>query len=76
MGRRVSKSERDRAKRQVETMKARHGKDFYSRIAKLGTDKIPTKFDSTSGSRAAKIKWEKYYAKKEREQEERSRQGE
>lgn len=58
--------------RQVETTKKKHGKDFYSRIAKKGGENSPTKFDSKTGSAAIKARWAKYRA----EQAKREKEGE
>ncbi len=54
---------------QVKTTRERHGEDHYQKIGKKGGDKSPTKFDSEQGSRAAKIRWERFREKQLKEEE-------
>jgi len=45
--------------KQRETMKAKYGDDIYTRLAKKGGDKSPTKFNSERGREAARKRWAK-----------------
>jgi hypothetical protein len=47
----------DRERRRIETIKQRHGADFFHRNAKKAGKMTPTKFDSATGSAAAKARW-------------------
>jgi hypothetical protein len=49
-------------KKQVKTTKEVHGERFYKEIGSVGGNNSPTKFDSTSGSKAANARWDKYRA--------------
>jgi len=54
----------DRERRRIETIKNRYGADFFHLNAKKAGKLTPTKFDSTTASAAAKIRWDKYKAEK------------
>lgn len=59
-----SKSQRkrrlsDRERRRIETIKQRHGADWFYRNAKKAGKSTPTKFNSETGSAAAKARWAK-----------------
>lgn len=64
-----SKSQRkrrlnDRERRRIETVKKKHGADFYHRNSKKAGKSSPTKFNSESGSAAANKRWEDYRREK------------
>lgn len=48
-----------RRKKQVSTFIKRYGRAGYQQAGRKGNENSPTKFTSESGSRAAKIGWEK-----------------
>lgn len=48
-----------RERRRVETIKLRHGADWFHRNAKKAGKSTPTKFNSETGSAAAKARWAK-----------------
>lgn len=54
----------EREARRIATRRARHGDDFDSRNARHAASFVPTKFDSATGSAAAKKRWEDYRRKK------------
>lgn len=49
----------DRERRRIETIKQRHGADWFHRNAKKAGKSTPTKFDSATGSAAANARWAK-----------------
>lgn len=53
-----------RERRRIETIKKRHGADFFHLNAKKAGKMTPTKFDSTTGSAAAKARWDRYKEEK------------
>lgn len=53
-----------RERRRIETIKQRHGSDFFHINAKKAGKMTPTKFDSTTGSAAAKARWDRYKAER------------
>lgn len=44
--------------RQVKTTKAKHGEDHYKKIGSKGGVNSPTKFNSESAKKAARIRWD------------------
>jgi hypothetical protein len=50
----------DRERRRIATRRKRHGDDFDSRNARHAASFSQTKFNSKSGSEAAKLRWKKY----------------
>ena len=57
----------EREQRRIATRRARHGEDFDSRNARHAAQFVPTKFNSATGSAAAKKRWEDYRRKKAQE---------
>lgn len=58
----------DRERRRIETIKLRHGADFFHRNAKKAGKATPTKFNSATGSAAAKARWDKFREAREKGQ--------
>lgn len=54
----------EREARRIATRKRNHGDDFDSRNARHAAQFVPTKFNSATGSAAAKKRWEDYRRKK------------
>lgn len=55
-----------REQRRIETIKQRHGADFFHRNAKKAGKATPTKFDSETGREAAKARWDKVRREREK----------
>jgi hypothetical protein len=56
----------ERERRRIATRRERHGDDFDSRNARHAASFSQTKFNSKSGSAAAKLRWQKYREEKAR----------
>lgn len=56
----------DRERRRIDTIKQRHGADFFHRNAKKAGKATPTKFNSETGSAAAKARWAKVRENREK----------
>ena len=54
----------EREQRRIATRRRNHGDDFDSRNARHAAQFVPTKFNSATGSAAAKKRWEDYRRKK------------
>lgn len=54
----------ERERRRIATRRARHGEDFDSRNARHAASFSHTKFNSRTGSAAAKLRWQKYREEK------------
>lgn len=50
----------ERERRRIATRRERHGDDFDSRNARHAASFSQTKFNSKSGSAAAKLRWQRY----------------
>jgi hypothetical protein len=56
----------EREQRRIATVKQKHGADFYHRNSKKAGKLSPTKFNSDSGSAAAKARWDKHRENREK----------
>lgn len=54
----------ERERRRIATRRERHGEDFDSRNARHAASFSQTKFNSKSGSAAAKLRWQRWREKK------------
>lgn len=54
----------DRERRRLQTRKDRYGPDFDRLNARAAGKMSPTKFNSATGSAAAKLKWKRYRIEK------------
>lgn len=54
----------ERERRRLRTVRQRYGENKTKEIARAGGMATPSKFNPETASRAAKIRWEKYYAEK------------
>lgn len=50
----------ERERRRIATRRERHGDDFDSRNARHAASFSQTKFNSKTGSQAAKLRWQKF----------------
>lgn len=57
----------ERERRRIATRRERHGDDFDSRNARHAASFSQTKFNSKSGSEAAKLRWQRHREKKAQE---------
>ena len=60
----------DRERRRLQTRRARHGPDFDRLNARRAGLNSPTKFNSATGSAAAKLKWKRYRIEKAKKMKE------
>lgn len=56
----------DRERRRIATRRANNGEDFDSRNGRHAAQFNKTKFNSTTGSNAAKLRWQRYRDEKRR----------
>lgn len=54
----------ERERRRIATRRERHGEDFDSRNARHAASFSQTKFNSKTGSAAAKLRWQRYREEK------------
>lgn len=54
----------ERERRRIATRRERHGEDFDSRNARHAASFSQTKFNSKSGSAAAKLRWQRFREEK------------
>lgn len=54
----------ERERRRIATRREKNGEDFDSRNARHAASFSKTKFNSASGSAAAKLRWQRYRAEK------------
>lgn len=54
----------ERERRRIATRRERHGDDFDSRNARHAASFSQTKFNSKTGSQAAKLRWQKFREEK------------
>ena len=56
----------ERERRRIATRRERHGEDFDSRNARHAASFSQTKFNSSTGRNAAKLRWERWRQEKAR----------
>jgi len=64
----------DRERRRIATRRARHGADFDSRNARHAAQFNKTKFNSHTGTNAAKLRWQRYREEKARKAQQETQQ--
>lgn len=66
----------ERERRRIATRRERNGEDFDSRNARHAASFSPTKFNSSTGQQAAKLRWQRYREEKARKAQQQIKEGE